>query len=100
LTGFRFLNLDESINIHEDIRGTSTAPEPFANQRVIVQDRFATNNAFYGAQLGAVARWNRGPWDLNLTGKVGIGGTVQSIDIDGSQTARPNTRGNNTHSAH
>jgi hypothetical protein len=84
--GPRYLNLDESINITEDIIGLPTASDPFLrNQRITVVDRFATSNDFYGGQLGLEAEWRRNRLGLNLRTQLALGGTHQQIDIEGSQ---------------
>ncbi len=84
--GFRYLDLDESINIVEDINGLGTAPAPFTNQRALVFDRFATHNSFYGGQLGLDSEFRRGRWFLDVKGKLGIGVTDSKVTIDGGQT--------------
>src|SRR5262249_19675883 len=42
LAGFRNINLDESLSITENVVGLPTAPPPFTNQIITVNDRFAT----------------------------------------------------------
>lgn len=85
LAGFRNINLDESLTITENIQGLPTAPEPFTNQTITVTDRFATQNHFYGAQLGLGGRWYWGRFSIEGRGKVALGDTVQILDITGSQ---------------
>src|SRR5262249_46053748 len=86
LFGFRYLNLRESLSITEDLIGTAAAPAPFTDAHTIVSDRFATHNQFYGGQIGVAGEWLRGPWSLNVQGKVALGATNQQIKIDGSET--------------
>lgn len=85
LAGFRNLNLDENISVTESLQGLSTAPPPFTDQGITVFDRFATQNHFYGGQLGADLRWYAGRFSLDVRGKVALGGTVQQLDIAGNQ---------------
>ena len=95
LGGFRFLRLDESITIVEQIQGLAGAPPPFTNAQTTVIDSFATRNNFYGGQLGVAGEWKRGPWFVDLRGKLALGATDQRIDINGSETitdAAGNTR--------
>jgi len=83
--GFRNINLDESLTIREDIQGLSTAPPPFTSQTITVSDSFATQNHFYGGQIGADARWYWGRWSIDGRGQLAIGGNSQLLDISGSQ---------------
>lgn len=84
--GPRWLNLDESVTITEDIIGLPTASDPFLrNQQITVVDRFATSNNFYGGQIGLDAECRRNRWGLNMRAQLAIGGTHQNIDIQGSQ---------------
>jgi hypothetical protein len=86
LGGFRYLNLEESIAIQENIQGLAGAPAPFTNALVTVNDHFATRNQFYGGQLGLDAEFRRGAWSLDLRGKLALGDTHQHLTIDGSET--------------
>jgi hypothetical protein len=85
LAGFRNINLDESLTITENIQGLPTAPAPFTNQMITVTDRFATQNHFYGGQVGLGGRWYWGRFSVEGRGKVALGDTVQLLDITGSQ---------------
>jgi hypothetical protein len=85
LAGFRYLDLNESIQITEIIQGLSTAPPPFTNQAITVFDRFATHNQFYGGQIGLDGRYAWGRWSVDGRFKLGLGATEQTIDISGGQ---------------
>jgi len=85
LAGFRNLNLDENISITENIQGEPTAPAPFTNALITVNDRFATQNHFYGGQVGADARWYFGRWSIDGRAKLALGDTVQQLTINGGQ---------------
>jgi hypothetical protein len=90
LAGYRYLNLDESLTIMEDVQGGPKAPAPFTNARATGFDSFTTHNQFNGGQVGLETRWTRGRWSLDFTGKVALGDTHQVIDIDGaSRLASP-----------
>jgi hypothetical protein len=86
LAGFRFLDLDESLTVIEQIQGLAGAPAPFTNAQTTVVDRFATRNRFYGGQVGVDSEWRRGPWSVDLRAKLALGGTDQRIDIRGGET--------------
>ena len=47
-------------------------------------DKFAATNNFYGAQLGARARYDADRWYGSGSLTVGLGGMVQSVDVSGS----------------
>lgn len=85
LAGFRNINLNESLSITENVQGLPTAPQPFTNQMITVNDRFATQNHFYGGNLGVDAFWYWGRWSVETRGQVALGDTVQILDINGSQ---------------
>jgi hypothetical protein len=93
LGGFRYLELDEAVEIDEFIKVASGTLPPqfqqfqqFAGDTIQVRDRFATRNQFYGGQLGVDAAYGCGHWQLGVKGKVALGETHEIIDISGTQT--------------
>jgi hypothetical protein len=79
LGGFRALGLDDDFQF-----GTNTtlvAPVPMS---VLLNDRFATRNRFYGGQLGVSGEYRRGAWSVDGTLKVALGGTNQRLEIGGN----------------
>lgn len=89
LVGFRYLNLEESLTMIEDV--TRLAANPFfpdegAGTRIVNTERFSTENNFYGGQLGTVVEFRRNRMSLDLRGSVALGVTHQRLDISGSQT--------------
>lgn len=89
LGGFQYLNLSESLTITENVVGLPTAPEPFTNQLITVQDSFSTRNNFYGGNLGADARWYWGRWSVDVRGQVALGVTAETLGITGGQQFIP-----------
>jgi len=86
LFGPRYLDLTERLTIQENIIGLDTSPDPrLANQFITVTDSFGTRNQFYGGQVGLDAEVRRGRWTFGARGKVAIGVTHQTVDIDGTQ---------------
>jgi hypothetical protein len=85
LAGVRYLNLREDLTITENVQNLPTAPPPVNNARAFVYDDFATRNQFYGGQVGLDAEFSRGPWSLDVTGKVALGDTHQDLSINGFQ---------------
>lgn len=94
--GFRYLNLDEDLNIYEDIRATrdinftdatgATVANLLAGSRFTVRDQFSTSNDFYGAQLGVDAEFQRDRWYVGVRPSVALGVTHQQVIINGSST--------------
>ena len=85
LAGFRNLNLDENISITENIQGEATAPAPFTNALITVNDRFSTQNHFYGGQVGVDGRWYFGRWSIDGRATLALGDTVEQLTINGGQ---------------
>jgi hypothetical protein len=83
LGGFRYLQLDEGLGMHEDLAVPLTVPL-LGGQTLGVTDQFGAHNRFYGGQVGAVAEYRRGEYFVDLLGKVALGDMHQVIDIDGS----------------
>src|SRR5262245_20897417 len=95
--GFRYLNLDERLDIYESI--TATRSINFVNDMGNVvsnlpagsmftaQDHFKTDNDFYGGQIGVDTNYQRDRWSLNVRPSVALGVTHQQVCIAGSSTA-------------
>jgi hypothetical protein len=88
LGGFRFLDLDENLGVEEHL---AVAPEValIGGTTFDVTDRFETRNRFYGGQLGARAEVRRGRVFVDLTGKVALGATDESVRVAGSTVITP-----------
>jgi hypothetical protein len=86
LAGMRFMSLRDRLSIVDNFQGLSAAPDPYRNATVYGLDRFATRNEFYGGQIGAEARWQKGPWVIDLRGKFAAGMTTEEIAIEGVQS--------------
>ncbi len=88
LAGFRYLNLREGLHIREE--GSALLPQinpdgsPSSFSAFRIEDRFDTQNRFYGGQVGLATEWKRGPWSLAGRSTVALGVTHQVIDITGS----------------
>ncbi len=88
LVGFRTLALNEDLSMQETpnlpLGGTFRGINFPMGTAFVVNDYFRTRNQFYGAQIGTVAEYRYGPWMVNVTGKIGVGATQQSVIINGS----------------
>jgi hypothetical protein len=83
LTGYRVLNLQESLEIDENLKTTSPAGS------ILVQDRFTANNLFNGFQIGLDGEWMRNGWILGLRSLVALGVTTQTVNISGETVLTP-----------
>jgi hypothetical protein len=91
LAGFRFLSLKEQIEIIENVQTVPGLADPFNGTPVIVRDSFATNNQFYGGQIGIAGQKRFGHFTLEAFTKLALGDTHQTVTIQGSQTFPPGT---------
>ncbi|HKA35930.1 MAG TPA: BBP7 family outer membrane beta-barrel protein [Thermoanaerobaculia bacterium] len=77
--GLRWFNLSENF--------TFTTSSPFIPPQAVdiwqTTDRFETRNNFYGVQGGIRAHWERERFRVGGAIKLGIGGTVQKVDVSG-----------------
>lgn len=96
LVGFRYLQLDDSLTIFEDLTtegGPSTNPIPGGvapGTRFQLYDSFQTRNEFYGGQVGLAGEHRRGGgFYLGWRFLVGLGTTHKEATIDGSTTITP-----------
>ncbi len=116
LIGLRTLALHENLDIRVSSQAVTTVtesavspppgspvPDPFlpppplpilavAGIAFRVDDNFKANNQFYGGQIGAVTGLRVDDWIFNVTGKLGLGDTLQTVSIAGSTlTSVPGT---------
>ncbi len=92
LVGFRYLDLDEGLDVFQTsevlgrgVSGFNGTPVIDPN-RLTILDAFDARNQFYGGQVGARAQLRQGRASLDLTGKVALGATHQALDIGGNTT--------------
>jgi hypothetical protein len=79
IVGFHYLGLTESLTVKENL----TVLLPTGGSFVIV-DRFATQNRFYGTQVGAYGEYRWGEFSVGVKGTVALGPTEQIVDVTGS----------------
>ena len=77
LTGFRYLDLQESLQLEGTIY--DVAFDILTN----VNDRFNTRNQFYGAQLGTRLQYQWQSLSFDVIGKVALGGNHEVVGIAG-----------------
>ena len=79
LGGLRWLRLEETLTFTTS--SPFTAPQPIDIWNTT--DVFDARNNFYGAQIGARGRYERGRFFADGALKVGVGAMVQTVDING-----------------
>jgi len=99
LGGFRYLELDETLTIaaNSNLFTTTTFTDNFGNvlltappgSSIQVIDQFGTKNRFYGGQIGTQVQYAVDRWFVSATGKLGIGSTNESVDINGTTFVQP-----------
>jgi hypothetical protein len=86
LIGYRHLGLEERLTISESLMTLTELTGIPAGTMFAVQDRFATNNNFYGGQLGLAGEYRLGRWAFGFKGKIALGCTQEWAEITGSTT--------------
>ena len=90
LAGFRYLQLEENLEIDGSSVPLDASTVSYRGQDLpapavtTLSDRFHTRNEFAGGQLGVRTEWACGSASLQLTGKVALGNTHQTVDVAGS----------------
>ena len=89
LVGFKNLNVSESLNITESFARTPNSPRSIGSPNAlsgVVEDRFRTENHFYGVNVGLQGEIQRGRWYLNGKAACAFGQVHQTVIINGAQT--------------
>lgn len=86
LLGVRYTRLDESVIITEDLE-TVEESESVPTTQIYLQDRFLTENQFFGGELGFAWEWLYNRWSLELVSKAAIGNNRQEVHIHGITTS-------------
>jgi hypothetical protein len=90
LAGYRFLYLDETLAIQENLITTGITDQVPVGTTFAVRDQFTTRNAFDGGELGLAVGLRGGPCTLDVIGKVALGANSETVSIHGSTaTALP-----------
>jgi hypothetical protein len=89
VVGFRYAGLQEGLTVSQQSQLLPGNTAPYAGITVaaptslLVEDRFHTNNNFYGGQLGLQWQASVGRWYTSVTAKVGLGLMNQEVRIEG-----------------
>lgn len=81
IAGYRFADLEEELVFREAGLSQGT---PVAT--VGVNEAFRVDNDFHGLDLGFVYDWQSRRWGLELTSRIALGSTRQTVSINGSNT--------------
>ena len=80
LLGYRFLRLDDSLRMREQLTSQLTAdPGTFD-----IMDEFSTKNEFHGGEIGLMRTEGYGRWTLDMLFKMAVGNTRESVSINGN----------------
>ena len=91
LFGFRWYQLNETLEINEDLVVDIPPPGDTTNNgtRFLVFDQFKTENDFVGGDLGFDWGIERGRFSLGLLSKLAIGNNRQRVSINGTTQVIP-----------
>lgn len=92
IVGFRYANLQESLAIAATTNALTAAAAgggtffngAFVDGPVTSLDAFQTRNQFYGGQIGARADMEFGRFFVDVTGKLALGSTTETLTIGGA----------------
>lgn len=76
--GYMFSNILDDLTLR-----TSTTT---GQTDIVVRDRFRAKNEYHGGSIGLLGQYDRGPWSVNLMGKVGLTNVEQTVIVDGLTT--------------
>lgn len=86
MLGYRFLRLDDSVHIREDLRVLSATGGQVIGTTINLFDLFESENEFHGVEFGTASRHYRGRWTLETLVKLAIGSTRSTTTISGQTT--------------
>jgi hypothetical protein len=86
ITGFRYYNFRDNLNVTENLVSTSTTNGVPVGTMIGVRDSFQTQNNFYGATLGLIYDRYNGRWVYEAGAQVALGSTQQIVNINGNTT--------------
>ncbi len=86
--GFRYLQLDEGLNLTENFMVTPGVPV-FGGSQFSVADQIAAHTRFYGGQIGARAELRQRRWSLEVVSKIAFGTSHQVVGINGTTVFAP-----------
>jgi hypothetical protein len=83
IVGYRFFQVQEGLRVEQTWQQDAT-PDTFGHTTLgAIADQFSTANRFHGGQLGLHADLSRGPFYVEVVGKVALGRNFEVVKIDG-----------------
>jgi hypothetical protein len=79
IAGFVSSQIIDNININ--------TRQVIETTEIFVHDKFNCTNNYYAGLVGAISEWRSKNWAISLSGKVGLGNMVKTVEIKGSETA-------------
>jgi hypothetical protein len=89
LAGYRYLDLEESLQIRESLTALVPLTGTTAGDRIMVTDRFGTRNQFNGGQVGVDGEWFFNRFSLGGFVKVALGNMHETVSINGNTIFTP-----------
>jgi hypothetical protein len=90
LAGYRFLYLSDRIGGNENLTATDpTQMSALLGTNILVNDSFATQNSFHGADVGLAGEYRWRNWVLDGKVRIALGATHEVADISGFTTVSP-----------
>jgi len=91
LAGYRFLHLNEGLDIADTEINTDPLSGIPVGTRIDLTDSYHTSNNFNGGELGLEAEFRRGRLFVDVLGKVALGNTSAHVGINGATRIDPDT---------
>jgi hypothetical protein len=82
LAGYRHFQMNDTLQVREDLTSLAQAQVP-PGTRIIVTDRFRTENTFDGALIGFAGDVRYGRWSADFRTGVSLGNLHRTLAIDG-----------------
>ena len=83
VAGYRFLQVNEGLRVETTTMRYPTAESGNLRTLGITADQFDGRNEFHGGQLGLVGDFHRGPFYVEVAGKVAVGTNFQVVSVSG-----------------
>jgi hypothetical protein len=82
--GYRGLSLDEDLSITETLTNLDTTRGVPVGTSILVQDRFRSQNDFYGFRIGSQREWYRGRLFASARSALSLGVTHRVTEVSGN----------------
>jgi hypothetical protein len=84
LIGYRYGKLQDRVIVTENLESLGQTGGIIPGTTFDLRDAFETENTFNGVVVGMIATQTMGAWDLEVLGKVALGGVRSTANIAGS----------------